>query len=79
MGLLELRVGNPPGGNACLSLVSVVGFQFEGSVTGRSLVKRGPTECGVSQCHFENLGKEKALAHRGRRAIFVILSDVSYC
>jgi len=41
----------PPGGgggHGCLSLVSVVCSQVEFSVTGRSLVQRSPTECGVS-------------------------------
>jgi hypothetical protein len=32
------------------SLVSVVCCQVEISATGRSLVQRGPTECGVFHC-----------------------------
>jgi hypothetical protein len=36
-------------GHGCLSLVSVVCFQVEVSATGRSLVQRSPTECGVSK------------------------------
>jgi hypothetical protein len=37
----------------CLSLVSVVCCQVQGSATGRSLVQRSPTECGVSECDLE--------------------------
>jgi hypothetical protein len=36
-----------------LSLVSVVFCQVEVSATGRSLVQRSPTECGVSECDLE--------------------------
>ena len=43
-------VSNPAGGNGCLSLVSVVCCQVEGSATGRSLVQRNPTVCGVAEC-----------------------------
>jgi hypothetical protein len=32
-----------------LSLVNVVCCQVEVSVTGRSLIQRSPTECGVSE------------------------------
>jgi hypothetical protein len=35
-------------GHECLSLVSVVCCQVEVSASGRSLVQRSPTECGVS-------------------------------
>jgi len=42
--LLGLGVRIPPG-HRCLSLVSVVCCQVEGSATGRSLVQRSPTEC----------------------------------
>jgi len=38
-------------GHGCLSLVGVVCFQVGVSVTGRSLVQRSPTECGVSECN----------------------------
>jgi hypothetical protein len=37
----------------CLSLVSVVCWQVEVSATGRSLVQRSPTDCGVSECDRE--------------------------
>jgi hypothetical protein len=40
-------------GYGCLSLVSVVCRQVEVSATGRSLVQRSPTECGVSECDRE--------------------------
>jgi hypothetical protein len=36
-----------------LSFVSVVCCQVEVSTTGRFLVQRSPTECGVSQCDRE--------------------------
>jgi hypothetical protein len=36
-------------GHVYLSLVSVVCCQVEVSATGRSLVQRSPTECGVSK------------------------------
>jgi hypothetical protein len=36
--------------HACLSLVSGVCCQVEVSATGRSLVQRSPTYCGVSLC-----------------------------
>jgi hypothetical protein len=42
----------------CLSVVSVVCCQIEFFVTGRSLVQRSPTECGVS--HYRNLNTEAA-------------------
>jgi hypothetical protein len=37
-------------GHSCLSLVSILCCQVEVSATGRSLVRRSPTECGVSEC-----------------------------
>jgi hypothetical protein len=39
----------------CVSLVSVVCCQVEVSATGRSLVRRNPTECGVSEGDRETL------------------------
>jgi hypothetical protein len=51
--LLGLRVRIPPGGHGCLSLVSVVCCQVEISASGWSLVQRGPTDCGVSECDGE--------------------------
>ena len=42
---------NPVG--ECLSLVSIVCCQVQVSATGRSLVQRSPTECGVSECDLE--------------------------
>ena len=36
--------------HGCLSLVSVVFCQVEVSATGRQLVQRIPTKCGVSEC-----------------------------
>ena len=40
---------NPVGGMDVLSLVSVMCYEVEVSATGRSLVQRSPTECGVSE------------------------------
>jgi len=37
-------------GRGCLSLVSVVCCQMEVPPSGRSLVQRSSTECGVSEC-----------------------------
>jgi len=45
--LLGLRVPIPPG--ACVSMCYHVGV----SAKGRSLLQRGPTECGVSECDSE--------------------------
>jgi hypothetical protein len=39
--------------HGCLSLVSVVCCQVEVSATGRSLVQRSPTDCGVSEWNVE--------------------------
>ena len=39
--------------HGCLSLMSVVFCQVEVSASGRSLVHRRPTECGVSECDRE--------------------------
>ena len=39
---------NPTG--AEMSVVNVVCCQLEVSATGRSLVQRSPTDCGVSEC-----------------------------
>jgi len=49
--ILGLRVWIPPG--ACLSLVSFVCCEIEVSASSWSLVKRSPTECGVSECDRE--------------------------
>jgi hypothetical protein len=48
---LGLRIRIPPG--ACLSREGVVCCQVEVSATGRSLVQRTPTDCGVSQCDLD--------------------------
>jgi hypothetical protein len=42
-----------------LSVVSVVCYQVEVSVTGRSLFQRSCTECGVSGCDRGILTMEK--------------------
>ena len=51
---------NPAGGNKLLSLVSVVCSEVEVSASGPSLVHRGPTECGVSECDLHTTNNEKA-------------------
>ena len=38
-------------GHGCLALLSAVYCQV--SATGRSLVQRSPTECGMSECNLE--------------------------
>jgi hypothetical protein len=44
-----------------MSLVCVVCCQVEVSATGRSLVQRSPTECGVSQvCDRETSNSKEA-------------------
>jgi hypothetical protein len=40
-------------GHGCLSVVSVVYCQVEVSASGRSLIQRSPTVCGVSECDFQ--------------------------
>jgi hypothetical protein len=47
----ELRVPIPVG--VLMSLVSSVCCQLEVSSSGRSLVQRSPTQCGVSECDLE--------------------------
>jgi len=42
-----------PRRHGCVSLVSIVCCQVEVSATGRSLVQRSPTECGVFECDPE--------------------------
>jgi hypothetical protein len=53
-------------GQGCLSFVSVVCFQIEVSVSGRSLVRRSPTECGVSEC---DLGTSTVRMPRSTRSV----------
>jgi hypothetical protein len=42
--------GSNPARAKDVTLVSVVRFQTEVSASGRSLLQRNPTECGVSEC-----------------------------
>ena len=44
---------NPAWSHGCLSLVSVVCCQVVVSAAGRSLVQRGPTKGGASECDHE--------------------------
>jgi hypothetical protein len=39
--------------HGCLSVVSVVCCQVQFSATGRSLVQRSPTDCGVTECDLK--------------------------
>ena len=50
--VLGFRVGIPTG-HECLSFVIVVCCRLEVSVTGRSVVQSGSTECGVSECDLD--------------------------
>ena len=49
-----------------MSLVIVVFCQVEVCATGRSLVQRSPTDCGVSEC---DLGTSKIRKPRPARAV----------
>jgi len=48
--LAGIEVSNPAGD---MDVVSIVCCQVKVSATGRSLVQRSPTECGVSECDVE--------------------------
>jgi len=61
---MELRVRIPPG-QGCLSVVSVVCFRVKVSATGRSLVQRSSTECGVSECDRESSIMERPWTNGG--------------
>ena len=52
-GLCDGLITRPEEFYGCLSIVSAVFVQVEVSATGRSLVQRSPTECGVSECDGE--------------------------
>jgi len=49
----------------CPSVVSVACCQVEVSATDRSLFKRSPTECGVSECDREALIMRRPWPTRG--------------
>ena len=51
--LLGMQVRIPPGAQMAISWGCVVYFQVEVSATGRSLVQRNPTDCGMSECGLE--------------------------
>jgi hypothetical protein len=51
-------------GQGCLSLVSVVFCQVQFPATGRSLIPRSPTDCGVSECNLETSTKRKPMPTR---------------
>ena len=52
-GLCDGLITRPEESYGCLSVVSDVCCQVDVSVSGRSLVQRSPTECGVSECDRE--------------------------
>jgi hypothetical protein len=52
-------------GHGCLSVVSVVCCQVEVSASGRSLVQRSPTDCGVSECDREASTMKRPCPTRG--------------
>ena len=51
--LAGVAVSNPAA--SCLSLVTDVCCEVEASASGRSLIKKSPTECDVSECDTETL------------------------
>jgi hypothetical protein len=56
-------------GNGCLSLANVVCCQVEVPASGRSLVPRSPTECGVSEGDRETSTMRRSWPNRVCRAI----------
>jgi len=62
-----------------------VGCQVQVPATGRSLVQRGPTECGVSKCDLETsammrLRPTRAVKPRKKeRVSFGVLSTFESC
>jgi hypothetical protein len=62
--LLGLWVWIRPG-HGCLCLVNVVCCQVEVYPSGRSLVRRSPTECGVSECDREVSAMRRPCPKRG--------------
>ena len=81
--LLGLRVGNPPGAWMSVSCECCV-CQVEVSATGRSLVQRSPTECGVSECDLEtstmrSLGPLGLSSHKKIIVAFGSLCGGNWC
>jgi hypothetical protein len=74
----EQKKKNPAGWHRCLSVVGVVCYQVEVSATGRSLVQRSSTDCGVcvTVCDVQTSKNEAALAHVGflcQKIIIIII------
>jgi hypothetical protein len=65
-------------GHGCLSFSRVVCCQVEVSATGRSLVQRSPTECGVSESDHESWIIRRPWATRGRCAMVKKKRAVAY-
>ena len=51
--LVRIAGSNPTLGHGCVSLASFVCCQAEVSASGLSLVQRGPSNCGASECGRE--------------------------
>jgi len=49
--------------------MNVACCQVEVSATGRSLVQRSPTDCGVSKCGFETSKMRRPKVHRGQKYV----------
>ena len=67
--------GRSLAGTASLPPAGVVCGQGDVSVTGRSLVERNPTECGVSECDLENSTMRRSRPNRGCRTIKKMCKD----
>jgi hypothetical protein len=55
-------------GYGCLSLVNVFYYQVEVPVMGRSLIRRSPIGCRMSECDLETSTRRKPRATRATRA-----------
>ena len=68
-GLCDWPITCPEESYGCLSVVSVVCCWAHVSATGRSLVQRSLTECGVSECDREASITRRPLPTGGSRAV----------
>jgi len=58
--------------------VCVVCYQVEVSASGRSLVQRSPTECGVSECDREASKVKRPWPTRGCGTMKIVGTYMSY-
>ena len=69
-------------GHRCLSVVSVVCLQARVCATGRSLVQRSLTACGVSECDHESsiIGglDPMGLLHREKKSLYLTIIILFY-